>query len=108
VLVVGYPVVAPPAGIGCFPQLPIADSDVAYARDLQQRLNTMLEWAAHLHNMEYVDTYATSIGHDPCEIDGVKWIEGMVPDQPAAALHPNALGQEATANEVLAELGRFH
>jgi hypothetical protein len=31
----------------------------------------------------------------------VKWIEGMVPDVPAAALHPNASGQIAMASDVL-------
>lgn len=107
VLVIGYPVVAPAAGIGCFPQLPIDDSDVAYLRDLQQRLNAMLAWDAQAHSADYVDTYTASMGHDPCEIDGVKWMEGVVPDEPAAALHPNALGQEAMADEVLATLGRI-
>jgi lysophospholipase L1-like esterase len=105
VLVVGYPVVAPDAGIGCLPQLPIDDSDVAYLRDLQQRLNEMLAWAAAINNATYVDTYSPSIGHDPCQIDGVKWIEGMIPDNPAAALHPNIMGQVAMADEVLAALG---
>jgi hypothetical protein len=107
VLVVGYPVVAPDAGIGCLPQLPIDDSDVAYLRDLQQRLNEMLAWAAALNNATYVDTYAPSIGHDPCQLDGVKWIEGMIPDNPASALHPNLMGQIAIADEVLATMGIY-
>lgn len=102
VLVVGYPMVAPAGGIGCFPQLPIADSDVAYLRDIQQRLNTTLAWVAQQRGVAYVDTYTSSIDHGPCEIAGVKWIEGMVPDNPAAVLHPNALGQTAMAAEVLA------
>ncbi len=101
VLVVGYPVVAPAKGIGCIPQLPIDQSDVAYLRDLQQRLNTALSYDADLENDTYVDTYTASIGHGPCEVDGVKWIEGMVPDVPAAALHPNAIGQIAMASDVL-------
>jgi lysophospholipase L1-like esterase len=107
VLVVGYPVVAPDAGIGCLPQLPIDDSDVAYLRDLQQRLNEMLAWAAALNNATYVDTYAPSIGHDPCQLEGVKWIEGMIPDNPASALHPNLMGQIAIADEVLATMGIY-
>ncbi|MGQ0843253.1 MAG: SGNH/GDSL hydrolase family protein [Sporichthyaceae bacterium] len=105
VLVVGYPVVAPHAGIGCFPQVPFADGDVAYLRDIQQRLNSVLAWAAEAHGARYVDTYTPSIGHGPCEMVGVKWIEGFVPDNAAAALHPNALGQSAIAGEVLAALG---
>ncbi|MGQ0468060.1 MAG: SGNH/GDSL hydrolase family protein [Sporichthyaceae bacterium] len=105
VLVVGYPVVAPYGGTGCFPQIPIADSDVAYLRDIQQRLNSMLAWAADTRGAQYVDTYTPSIGHGPCEMVGVKWIEGFVPDTAAAALHPNLLGQTAIAGEVLATLG---
>jgi lysophospholipase L1-like esterase len=101
VLVVGYPVVAPAKGIGCIPQLPVASSDVAYLRDLQQRLNIALAYDADLENDTYVDTYTASIGHGPCEVDGVKWIEGMVPDVPASALHPNAIGQIAMASDVL-------
>lgn len=105
VLVVGYPVVVPAAGVGCFPQIPIADSDVAYLRDIQQRLNDMLAWAADSHRATYVDTYTPSIGHGPCEMAGVKWIEGFIPDSAAASLHPNLLGQVAIAGEVLAALG---
>lgn len=105
VLVVGYPVVAPSAGVGCFPQIPIADSDVAYLRDLQKRLNRVMAWAASSHRATYVDTYTTSIGHGPCEMAGVKWIEGFIPDTAAASLHPNLLGQTAIAGEVLAALG---
>jgi len=56
-----------------------------YLRDLQQHLNEMLSWAAFLNQATYVDTYSPSIGHDPCQMDGVKWIEGMIPDNPAAA-----------------------
>lgn len=105
VLVVGYPVVAPYGGTGCFPQIPIADPDVAYLRDIQQRLNSALAWAADTRGATYVDTYTVSIGHGPCEMVGVKWIEGFVPDTAAAALHPNLLGQTAIAGEVLGTLG---
>ncbi|HEY2833041.1 MAG TPA: SGNH/GDSL hydrolase family protein [Sporichthyaceae bacterium] len=105
VLLVGYPVVAPVAGVGCLPQLPIDESDLAYLRDLQQRLNAMLARVAYFGGATYVDTYTPSIGHDPCQLDDAKWIEGMIPDQPAAALHPNLSGQNSFAHEVLAQLG---
>jgi len=107
VLLVGYPVVAPVSGIGCFPQLPIDDADVAYLRDIQQRLNEVLRWDAHLQNVDYIDTYVGSIGHDPCQMDGVKWVEGLLPDVPAASWHPNELGQAATADDLLAALGIY-
>jgi lysophospholipase L1-like esterase len=104
VLLIGYPVVAPVGGVGCLPQLPLDESDLAYLRDLQQQLNAMLAAAADAAGATYVDTYTPSIGHDPCQHDTVKWIEGMIPDEPAAALHPNLAGQRATARAVLAAL----
>ncbi len=107
VLVVGYPVVAPERGSGCFPQLPIRDEDVAYLRDTQKMLNRLLQTLTESRGDTFVDTYKSSVDHDPCQIDGVKWIEGVAPDAPAASLHPNVRGQEALAAEVLATLGFY-
>lgn len=104
VLVVGYPVVAPITGTGCTPQFPYADSRISYYRDVQQRLNALLDNLAYLHDATYVDAYETFIGHDPCQMPGVRWIEGLMPDSPAASLHPNLMGQTALADEVLAAL----
>ena len=54
----------------------------------------------------YVDTYTPTIGHDVCQVPGVRWIEGLVPTSPAAPVHPNALGAAALSRAVLATLGR--
>jgi hypothetical protein len=43
-----------------------------------------------------------AIGHDFCQPTGVKWVEGLVPTSPAAPVHPNALGERAMAQQVLA------
>lgn len=107
VMVIGYPVVAPVTGAGCFPQLPIRDDDVAYLRDTQIMLNKLLKNLTLARGDTFVDTYDTSVGRDPCQIDGIKWIEGMLPDAPAASLHPNLRGQQALAAEVLAALGVY-
>lgn len=105
VLVVGYPAVLPVSGTGCFPQLPLSDTEVAYFRDIQQRLNHLLENITKSRGDTFVDTYTTSIDHDPCQIDGIKWVEGLSPDSPAASLHPNLRGQQGLASDVLAALG---
>lgn len=107
VLVVGYPTVIPAKGSGCFPQLPISDTDVQYLRSIQNYLNSTLAFIAAYRGETYVDTYTTSNDHDVCQMLGVKWIEGLMPDSPAAALHPNALGQSSMADDVLAALGVY-
>lgn len=107
VLVIGYPVVAPVAGAGCFPQLPIRDDDVAYLRDTQIMLNQLLQNLTLARGDTFVDTYSSSVDHDPCQMDGVKWIEGLAPDAPAASLHPNLRGQQAITAEILATLGYY-
>ncbi|MDT7558241.1 MAG: hypothetical protein QOI68_2711 [Pseudonocardiales bacterium] len=101
VLVVGYPTILPDTGPGCFPVIPFSPGDVAYFRGIEKKLNAMLEQQAQDAGAEYVDTYRTSIGHDACKLPGTKWVEGLVPTSPAAPVHPNALGERNSANNVL-------
>jgi lysophospholipase L1-like esterase len=105
VLVVGYPVILPARGDGCWPQVPIAFGDVPYLRGVEKQLNSMLAAAAAANNAAFVNTYTASIGHDVCQATGVKWVEGLIPTSAAAPLHPNALGEKAMARQVLAALG---
>ena len=105
VLVVGYPDILPSTGTRCWPAVPIARGDVPYLRGVELELNAMLAAQAEAGNATYVDTYGDSIGHDFCQPTGVKWVEGLVPTAPAAPVHPNALGEQAMARQVLAALG---
>jgi lysophospholipase L1-like esterase len=105
VLVVGYPDILPEHSNGCWPLEPIAYGDVSYLRTTEKELNAMLATAAAQNGAEYVDTYTPTIGHDICQLEGVKWIEGVIPTAPAAPVHPNAEGEEALANIVEAALG---
>ena len=105
VLVVGYPVVLPNTGHGCWPLVPVAFGDVSYLRGIELKLNSMLASEAAAHGATYVNTYTDSIGHDVCKAPGTKWVEGIVPTSFAAPVHPNALGEKAMAREVLAALG---
>ena len=104
VLVVGYPVILPDTGFGCWPVMPIAVGDVIWLRGVEARLNAMLAGAAADAGATFVDTYASSIGHDVCRLPGSKWVEGFVPTSPASAVHPNALGMANSAEQVLAAL----
>jgi lysophospholipase L1-like esterase len=105
VLVVGYPVIMPNSGNGCWPLVPIASGDVPYLRGVEQELNAMLATEAAANGATYVNTYTASIGHDVCQAPGVKWVEGLVPTSPAAPFHPNALGEQGMAAQVLKTLG---
>lgn len=104
VLLVGYPVILPDSGPGCFPVVPFSPGDVEYLRETEKRLNTMLESEADAAGVDYVDTYTRSIGHDVCQLPGRKWVEGLVPTAPAAPVHPNALGMISMSTAVLGEL----
>ena len=105
VLVVGYPVILPNSGDGCWPVVPFAYGDVPYLRGVERELDQMLASEASANSATYVNTYTDSIGHDVCQLPGVKWVEGLVPTSPAAPFHPNALGEKAMANQVAAAVG---
>lgn len=104
VLLVGYPAILPDTGPGCFPVVPFSAGDVAFLRETEKDLNTMLAEQAAAAGVRYVDTYTPFIGHDVCTLPGTKWVEGLVPTAPAAPVHPNALGMLAMAQAVLREL----
>ena len=105
VAVVGYPALLPDEGPGCFPVVPFSPGDVAWLRGIEKDLNAMLDAQASAGGATYVDTYTPTIGHDMCQLPGVKWIEGLLPTSPAAPVHPNAQGMEAMGAAVLAALG---
>lgn len=104
VLVVGYPDLLPLSGSGCWPLVPIAPGDLPYLRSVESRLNAMLATEAAGNGATYVDTFTPSIGHDACQPIGVKWIEGILPTSPAYPVHPNLLGMQGDAADVIAAL----
>lgn len=105
VLLVGYPSVLPDSGPGCYPVVPYTSGDVDYLRGILRYLNATIAEAASDGDATYVDTHTPTIGHDVCQVPGVKWIEGLVPTAPAAPVHPNALGSAALSRAVLTTLG---
>ena len=104
ILVVGYPVILPAAGPGCWPLMPIAFGDVAWLRSVEGQLNALLATQAAAGGATFVDTYSSSVGHDLCRLPGRKWVEGFVPTAPARPVHPNARGMANSARQVLAAL----
>jgi hypothetical protein len=99
-LVVGYPAILPEPP-GCYPREPIAPGDLPYLLETADRLNAMIASEAEEAGGEYVDLYTRSVGHDICQPPGTKWYEGIEVTSPAYPAHPNALGMEHAAREVL-------
>lgn len=101
VLLLGYPDLFPDRG-AC---LPFTTANVAFLRSAELSLNAMLAEAAAASGTTYVDTYRSTGGHDMCQSAQVKDVEGLIPSSTAMAFHPNARGQAAMADQVLAALG---
>ena len=102
ILVVNYAAILPDSGSGCWPQVPLAYSDVPYLRTKQKQLNSMLAQQAAGNGAIYVDDYTASIGRDACRGSGTRWVEPLVPGNAAAPFHPNARGMAGIAPVVAA------
>ena len=102
VLVVNYAAIVPDTGDGCWPQVPLAYSDVRYLRSKHKQLNGMLAEQAAANGAVYVDDYTASIGRDACRGSGTRWVEPLVPGNAAAPFHPNARGMAGSAPVVAA------
>lgn len=101
IVAVGYPQIAPRDGT-CPDRLPLADGDVAYAVQVNQRLTQALRQAAARTGADYVDVWRASQGHDVCSAD--PWINGQYFSPVAAPYHPFASEQAAVAQLVLDEI----
>jgi len=100
VFVVGYPAILPASGDGCWPQMPFTLTDANYLRSTELALNAMLARVAQANGAAYVDTYTPSEAHSACQSEAARWIEPVIPSQPAAPVHPNAAGEAGMAGLV--------
>jgi lysophospholipase L1-like esterase len=103
IVMVGYPDLFPLSG-GCWPAVPITAGDIGYLRGIELRLNAMLAADAKAAGATFVDTYRPTIGHDFCQPESVRDVEGLLPGSWALPFHPNARGQAAIATAVLSAL----
>ncbi len=97
IYVTNYPAIFPETGYGCFPQEPIAFTDVTYLRAKQKELNAMIAAQAAANGARLIDWYTGSIGHDSCKSSGTRWVEPLVPGSLAAPVHPNKRGMQGAA-----------
>jgi lysophospholipase L1-like esterase len=98
VYVVNYPAIFPETGHGCWPQMPVSYTDAPYLRAKEQQLDAMIATQAAANGATLVDWYQASIGHDACKNALVRWVEPLVPNNPAAPIHPNQRGMQGAAN----------
>ena len=101
VFVVNYAAILPETGSGCWPQVPIAFSDVPYLRSVEKNLNAMLAQQAAANGARIVDDYTASLGRDACKSSSTRWVEPLVPANAAAPFHPNARGEAGIATVVV-------
>ncbi|WP_404869564.1 GDSL-type esterase/lipase family protein [Kitasatospora griseola] len=110
ILLVGYPALLPQDPARCEQTLGdgIAAADIGFVAEQEQQLNAMLRQRAEAAGATFVDTYASSAGHDMCEAEGTRWIEPLSTTGGLAPVHPNAQGQEGMAEAVLTSLRQRH
>jgi len=104
VFVVNYAAILPETGSGCWPQVPIAFSDVPYLRSVEKKLNAMLAEQAAASGARTVDDYTASIGRDACKSALTRWVEPLIPGNAAAPFHPNARGEAGIAAVVVSAI----
>lgn len=139
VITVGYPTIFPEdptacdradttqfaariAGLGV---VSLTHGDIAWLHEVITHLNAIIRAITELSGDTYVDTAASSVGHDVCRPSSVKWVEGICGNARefwpatlevgpltlecangtrATLVHPNAAGQANTANQVEAAI----
>ena len=102
VLAVGYLQILPESN-GCWPREPIARGDVAFLDGVQNALNAMIAEEAAAHGAAFVDVLER--GRDICSPGSERWVEGLIPENSAAPVHPNAAGMAAVSDRVVGTLG---
>ncbi|MFX0581321.1 SGNH/GDSL hydrolase family protein [Nocardia nepalensis] len=105
VAIVGYPT-ASRAG-ACPEQQPAWPRDADYLQGVLVDLNALLRNVSAAHGAIFVDTAASSVGHDMCAAPDQQWINGLIPSLSTPSfvpLHPNTFGEQNIAQQVVAAL----
>ncbi|WP_353952791.1 SGNH/GDSL hydrolase family protein [Knoellia sp. S7-12] len=103
IVVPGYPQVLPPTR-GCYVAMPIASGDVPYVNGIEQTLNAVVKQAALENGATFVDMWAPSAGRDACQLPWVRWVEPAVGSLNFVPIHPNAAGERAYADQIMAKV----
>jgi lysophospholipase L1-like esterase len=110
ILLVNYLDAVPLDGKGCWNiDVPVQNEDMAYLSSKFVEMNNMLGWMATLENVQVVDTFTPTIGHDVCRAPTVRDVEGVLPLSLNPLdinfpLHPNGAGAAAQTAAVYAAI----
>ncbi|GAA5141046.1 SGNH/GDSL hydrolase family protein [Nocardioides marinquilinus] len=96
VVVVGYPDLLPERG-ECPDRIPLAAQDFAFVDGVVRDLSGALRRQAERRDLDFVDVYAASQGHDICADD--PWVNGVqTSPEGVIPLHPLPAEQRAVAD----------
>ncbi len=98
IIVVGYGTYVRPGG--CYGVQPVWARDADYLQASVNAMNDALAKQAQEHGARFVAVRAVSVGHDACAAPADRYLEGVIPANPAAPLHPTAAGMAAFAQTV--------
>ena len=102
IVIVGYPQFFPPSG-PC-DQLPLADGDFALARRVNEMVVQAQLAAAATEQVEYLDVFAATEGHDMCADD--PWIAGSKPVRSKAMFYHPYVQEQRVVADLLVKLLR--
>ncbi|MCZ4094896.1 SGNH/GDSL hydrolase family protein [Streptomyces sp. So13.3] len=106
VLLVGYLNLIPDDARTCRPRVLFTGGDMAFLNDFENSLNAMLARVADAGGADFVDNHPASADRDICRDDATRWTEGLIPTNRSIPFHPNARGEQAMADAVLAAAAR--
>ncbi len=96
IVLVGYPTYIRPGG--CFADQPVLPEDADYFQAKVDELDNRQQRLAADKKVSFFDTRPLSVGHDMCAAPNQRYVEGFFTANPAAPLHPNAMGAAAIGN----------
>ena len=105
IYLIGYPSLFPERSQGCYPIMPYAPGDVPYLIAKEKELNATLAQRAAANGVTFVDTFTPSLGHDACQLPGVRWIEPVIVPLMGFFAHPNLFGMAGMEAATTAAIG---
>ncbi|MFC7303873.1 SGNH/GDSL hydrolase family protein [Streptomyces monticola] len=100
IVVTGYGTYIRPGG--CHPAQPVWPRDADYLQSVMNKISTAAERQATARGARFVDFAELTVGHDICAPREDRYLEGLIPAQVAAPLHPNKRGMVAFGKAVAA------
>lgn len=139
IVTVGYPTIVPEDATTCdredttelaadikgFGKISATHGDIAWLNEVTTHFNAIIEAITELSDGTFVDTAASSVGHDLCQPRGTKWVEGVCGEagsywptevtlglftltcsdgNRATVVHPGTAGHRNTATQVEAAI----